>query len=282
MARYLDPKSDLVFKKIFGTHPNLLKDFLNAILPLPYDCSIESLSYLPTENTPEIPCLKHSIVDVLCVDNHDRTFIVELQLQWSKYFIQRMLFNTAATYVHQLQRAESYQHLSPFYGLAVIDALFTDEEEWFHHYRMAKADDPNKSLEEIQLVLIELPKLKPTTVAEKKLAVLWLRFLKETNDRTEEVDAALLTMPSIKEALRLTEVSAYNAAELRAYNKNWDAIRSEKTLLIDKFDEGLAKGLAEGTSKVIKNMHRSGFSIDQICTAVGLPESEVQDLISSI
>ena len=44
MARYLDPKSDLVFKKIFGEHPNLLKDFLNAILPLPQDCTIESLT----------------------------------------------------------------------------------------------------------------------------------------------------------------------------------------------------------------------------------------------
>jgi len=276
MARYLDPKSDLVFKKIFGTHPNLLKDFLNAILPLPHDCLIENLSYLPTENVPEIPCLKHSIVDVLCIDNHQRTFIVEMQLQWSRHFIQRMLFNTAATYVHQLQKAQSYQHLSPVYGLAVIDAIFTDEEEWFHHYRMTKADNPNKSLEEIQLVLVELPKLKPTTVAEKKLAVLWLQFLKETNDRTEEVDEALLTLPSIKEALRLTEVSAYNAAELRAYYKNWDAIRSEKTLLIDKFAEGKAEGKAE----VIKNMHESGFSTDQICNAVGLVETEVLEVIS--
>jgi len=53
MARYLDPKSDLVFKKIFGQHPKLLKDFLNAVLPLPEDCVIESLTYLTTENVPE-------------------------------------------------------------------------------------------------------------------------------------------------------------------------------------------------------------------------------------
>ena len=37
MVRYLDPKSDLTFKKIFGNHPDLLKSFLNAILPLPED-----------------------------------------------------------------------------------------------------------------------------------------------------------------------------------------------------------------------------------------------------
>ena len=32
--RYLDPKNDLTFKKVFGQHPHLLRSFLNALLPL--------------------------------------------------------------------------------------------------------------------------------------------------------------------------------------------------------------------------------------------------------
>ena len=104
MPRYLDPKSDLVFKKIFGEHPSLLKDFLNAILPLPQDCVIESLTYLQPENVPELPAFKNSIVDVRCLDNHGRHFIVEMQLQWTGDFIKRMLFNTATTYARQLKK----------------------------------------------------------------------------------------------------------------------------------------------------------------------------------
>ncbi|MDR0395219.1 MAG: Rpn family recombination-promoting nuclease/putative transposase, partial [Tannerella sp.] len=34
MARYLDPKNDLIFKRIFGEHPHLLVSFLNALMPL--------------------------------------------------------------------------------------------------------------------------------------------------------------------------------------------------------------------------------------------------------
>ncbi|MDR3188055.1 MAG: Rpn family recombination-promoting nuclease/putative transposase, partial [Prevotellaceae bacterium] len=34
MARYLDPKNDLTFKRIFGEHPDLLISFLNALMPL--------------------------------------------------------------------------------------------------------------------------------------------------------------------------------------------------------------------------------------------------------
>ena len=36
-GRFLDPKADVVFKKIFGQHPDLIKSFLNNLLPLPED-----------------------------------------------------------------------------------------------------------------------------------------------------------------------------------------------------------------------------------------------------
>ena len=31
--RYLDPKADLTFKKVFGEHPDLVVSLLNALLP---------------------------------------------------------------------------------------------------------------------------------------------------------------------------------------------------------------------------------------------------------
>ena len=34
MAKYLDPKADLTFKKVFGEHKELVISFLNALLPL--------------------------------------------------------------------------------------------------------------------------------------------------------------------------------------------------------------------------------------------------------
>lgn len=48
--RYLDPKADLTFKKVFGEHKHLVKSLLNALLPFenPED-EVESLEYLPVE-----------------------------------------------------------------------------------------------------------------------------------------------------------------------------------------------------------------------------------------
>jgi len=41
--KYVDPKADLTFKKIFGEHPDLITSLLNALLPLPEDGKIVSI-----------------------------------------------------------------------------------------------------------------------------------------------------------------------------------------------------------------------------------------------
>ena len=301
MARYLNPKSDLGFKRIFGEHPKLLQSFLNAVLPLPQDCLIERLEYLSPENVPEIRDFKYSIVDVRCFDNHGRHFIVEMQMEWSKHFIQRMFYNGASAYVKQLKHGEAFKKLSPVYGLALIDEVFSKKEEWFHHFKMLNVEDShglleepaagdaeqgadgaqqrsvygntraastgatqlcasavglrkksNDCLEDIQLIFIELPKLQPTGIAQKKLALLWLRFLKEMNEKTEVIDASFLEVEPIKEAVALLEKGAYTEAELQAYDRYLDAIRTEITLMEDNFDEGLEQGRAEGRAEELQ------------------------------
>lgn len=254
MPRYLNPKSDLVFKRIFGEHPDLLKSFLNAVLPLPSDCLIADLTYLPTESVPEIPEFKYTIVDVRCVDTKGRHFIVEMQLQWSGHFMQRMLFNTASTYVRQLEKGESYERLCPVYGLAVVDDVFSKEDVWFHHYQMINVQNKSLTLDDIQLVFLELPKFKPSSRTEKKLTALWLRFLTEINEKTETVDRDLLQTPDIYKALSYAEISAYTQAELRAYDKSWDAVSAEKTLLSDNYHKGKAEGREEGREEERHNL----------------------------
>lgn len=53
--RYLNPKADLTFKRVFGEHPDLVMSFLNALLPLQPEESITDIEYLPSEMVPENP-----------------------------------------------------------------------------------------------------------------------------------------------------------------------------------------------------------------------------------
>ncbi len=66
MARFLDPKADITFKKVFGEHKNLVISLLNAMLPLDEGKQVESIEYLPPELVPRTPTGRNSIVDVRC------------------------------------------------------------------------------------------------------------------------------------------------------------------------------------------------------------------------
>ncbi|HVV68611.1 MAG TPA: Rpn family recombination-promoting nuclease/putative transposase [Gammaproteobacteria bacterium] len=248
MSRYLDPKTDIVFKKIFGEHPHLLKSFLNAVLPLPENGLIDTLEYLPSEQVPLIPSFKYTVVDVRCTDQQGQVFIVEMQIQWTASFKQRMLFNASKAYVTQLEKGEDYDLLKPVYGLGLINTQFDpDENDWYHHYKIVNVAKPHLAeIKDLQLVFIELPKFKAKNFPQKKLQVLWLRFLSELSEKTKEVSAEWLAVPEIKQAITLAEEAAYSPAELASYDKYWDAISIEKSLVSSAGRRGHEAGWEQG------------------------------------
>lgn len=254
MSRYLDPKSDLVFKKIFAEHPHLLISFLNAVLPLAPEQHIAAIEYLPSELAPRIPGFKSTIVDVRCTDKQGRLFIVEMQIQWTTGFMQRMLFNASKAYIKQLNEGEAYHLLKPVYGLALLASEFdSSPSDWYHHYKMVNAQKPACEIKDLQLIFVELPKFKAQQYHQKKLQILWLRFMSELDKTTTQVASELLAVPEINEAIRITEQSAYSREELDAYDYFWDAVSTERTLkagaYLDGLAEGKAKGMEEGKAK---------------------------------
>jgi predicted transposase/invertase (TIGR01784 family) len=299
MSRYLDPKTDIVFKKIFGQHPHLLKSFLNAVLPLPEDGLIDSLEYLPSEQVPVIPSFKYTIVDVRCTDQKGRIFIVEMQIQWTTGFMQRMLFNASKAYVNQLEKGEDYHLLMPVYGLGLINTEFDpNPADWYHHYTMINVEKPQAQIKDLQLIFIELPKFKAQNRRDKKLSVLWLRFMSELNDKTKYIPNEWLDVPEIKEASDLAEEAAYTPSELVAYDKYWDAISIEKTLVGNALKEGEAigeergiaigeergiaigeeKGIEETTKKIVFRLFAKNKSCEEITELTGFDIEKIKEL----
>lgn len=290
--RYLDPKADLTFKKIFGKHPDLLISLLNALLPLSDDEQIESIEYLPTELVPELYEHKNSIVDVLCKDIRGRQFCVEMQMEWTNAFKQRVLFNASKLYVTQAKKKGQYKDLRPVYSLNLVNEIFEpDLEEYLHNYKIVCDKHTDRVIEGLHFTFIELPKITPHTVAEKRMAVLWLRFLTEIDDDTQTPSADLKENPEIKKALEEVEVTAFTEEELRGYDKFWDIVRTEKTLLGGSYEKGHAEGRAEGRAEGIAEGERKeklatakrllglGLAPDIAAKGSGLTIEEIKDLI---
>ena len=115
MSRYLDPKADLTFKKVFGEHKDLVISFLNALLPFESeeDEISEVIEYMDPELRPRNPLKKDSVVDLRCRDARGRQFVVEMQMMWTSEFKQRVLFNASKAYVSQLDIGHDYELLQP-------------------------------------------------------------------------------------------------------------------------------------------------------------------------
>lgn len=302
--RYLDPKADLTFKKVFGEHPDLVISLLNALLPLDLpEEQIASIEYLPNELVPENPAKKNSIVDVRCKDYTGRIFIVEMQMIWSPAFMQRVVFNASKAYVRQLDAKEKYELLQPVYSLNLLNDIFLPElDTYYHDYRIVQVEHTEQVIEGMRFIFVELPKFKPQTFSQKKMHVLWLRYLTEIDENTRTIPQELLDNPEISKAVQQIRESAFTDAQLWGYDQFWDAVRVEKTLVSDAIkrgmkegmekgmekgmkkgmekgiEKGMEKGRKEGIRETARNLKNMGLTIAQICTATGLSQEEIDKL----
>ena len=282
MAKYLDPKADLTFKKIFGEHKDLVKSLLNALLPLDEDQKIVDIEYLTAELTPDNPMRKNSIVDVRCKDDDGRQFIVEMQMEWTTAFKQRVLFNASKAYVRQLKKSKKYHLLQPVYSLSLVNETFeTDIDDFYHYYHLVHDAHSEKVINGLHLVFVELPKFKPHNISEKKMQVLWLRFLTEINEETKEVPEELIQNAEVKQAIDIVEESAYSEEELAQYDKFWDAIRVEQAFVDEAEVRSAIKekvGYKNGIKDTARKMKTKGYAVEDIAEITGLTAEEINAL----
>jgi hypothetical protein len=149
----------------------------------------------------------------------------------------------------------------------------------------------------LHLIFVELPKFKPQSISEKKMQVLWLRFLTEIDENTREAPAELLENTEVNEALEILERAAFTDAEMRAYDKFWDRVSTMRTLESDwedkikeakdklkeaeaKTEEAKAEAEAKlrqekfDTARKLKAMNI--MTIEQIAEVTGLSNAEIE------
>lgn len=311
--KYLSPRADLTFKRVFGEHPDLVMSLLNALLPLEPGQEITGIEYLSPEMVPETPLNKNSIVDVRCKDTAGRHFLVEMQMLWSPEFKRRVLFNASKAYVRQLDAGYNFKLLQPVYSLNLVNEVFEpDLEGFYHHYQMVHVENSDKVIDGLQLVFVELPKFVPHSYSEKKMQVLWLRYLTEIDERTREVPPELMENPEIRKAVNILEKSAFTPAQLDGYEKFWDAVAVERSIreaaeekgleigiergMKKGMEEGIQKGIQKGIEKGIKqgiekgelqraceiarNLKAMGCDLEFIVKATDLSPQEIEALLS--
>jgi hypothetical protein len=88
---FLDPKSDIAFKKLFSNaqHTEIVINFLNNTLNRPKGKKIVSVTINDPYNHPETITAKSSIVDVRCTDQNGSEYILEMQVVNQQDYAER-------------------------------------------------------------------------------------------------------------------------------------------------------------------------------------------------
>jgi len=235
MAKYLDPKADVTFKKVFSEHKNLVISLLNALLPLDEGKQVESIEYLPLRYLPLTPLNEDPGYNILCEETGGRKFIVELLMNMFDDLSQCVTFRGDVAYVRQKSIAEEYAMPHHVYSLNLINEVVCPAtEQYYHNYPVVKYNITRKTLDGLHLVFVELPKFKAKNLVGKDMQVLWLRFLTEIDENVKKAATALLNNSQIREALEILEETAYDEAAMYAYDRFWDSVSCRRTIVADR------------------------------------------------
>ncbi len=81
-------------------------------------------------------------------------------------------------------------------------------------------------------------------------------------------------LPSVEEL----EISGFTDAELRVYDKFWDSVSVERTLLDDRYQKGREEGMNQRSLEIARNMLAKGMDASTVLEITGLSMEEIQQL----
>ena len=250
---FADLKNDYIFRRIFATHPDILRRLLNDLLERKDAQTIEQIEYLPGEQLPVVEGAKLSILDVRCKDRAGTMFVVEMQLIHHPGFVNRVVYNACKAYAGQLKEGDWYTKLTDVVAISICDFdLWPDKEQdqkglprvpMLSRWNMTERASANQGLLQVQYAFLELPKM-PDRRPEVPGADLWAWLFVHATELTEV--PADLTPGPYGDALELANKAKFTVAELQAYEKARDEIRQVLEIAEARWAEGMNEGMVKG------------------------------------
>jgi predicted transposase/invertase (TIGR01784 family) len=245
--KFIDPRIDFAFKKIFGSEDgkDVLISFLESLLGLEGERCIAELTILDPFLAPKIRELKYSILDVKCRDHRGVSYIVEMQVQKVAAFLKRIQYNAAKAYAQQIERADDYPKLNQVIAITITDfVVFSDFAHCVSRHEVRESVTGHAYLQEIVHFFVELPKFLKTLHELDDILDRWLYFIKWAGS-LHEVPEKLSAAP-FRHAFAMAMVANMTAEELEMYDKAGLAIADARGALELAREEALREGREKG------------------------------------
>ena len=291
MARFIDPRVDWAFKRIFGSEDTkeCLITFLNGLFE--DELVIKDVTFAKTEKLGLRPDDRGVVFDVYCVTNEGKHIIVEMQKKEQEYFADRALYYTARAIVQQGVRGIWDYHLAPVYTVCFMD--FVSDSPVLKKFRtdlvLTDLQTRQQVSDRMRIVYLQLPLFDKHTEAEcMDIFDCWIYIVKNMN-MFEQMPFSE-KYPVFRKLAEIGDLRKLSREELELYDEDIKNMRD--IYATRKFDEkkgmeiGMAKGMEKGIAKgmekeklaTARRLLSMGLSEAQVATATELPLEEIQKM----
>ena len=282
MSRFINPFTDVGFKRIFGQEFSkpLLLDFLNNLLK--GERVITDLKFLDKEQPAEYRDDRSLIYDIFCETDSGERIIVEMQNREHPNFADRCLYYASQAISRQGERGTEWDyHVNAVYLVAFVNFHMDGLGDQFR-YDVGLADmATGKSFSgKERFIFLQLPYFTKEADACENDFERWIYVLKNMETFNRMPWAAKNSV--FQKLAEVAEVSNLSKEDRIKYDAALRHFRDTLNVMRGAEEKGRMQGRREGENHkalaIAKKMKEAGSNIDFIKEMTGLTDDEINQL----
>ena len=303
LAPFVNLRSDVGFKAVFADRNN--KDILIGVLNqiLPPEARIEDIKeYSDREQQQDVIYGKKTVLDLVCVDKDDGTFIVEMQASEEDSFFERCVYYASGLYHLELSEGDLYGKLHPVYVVSFLnyrlrhdDESLWDTDHLISYWQFTEKRTGMVADQTISVIFVEIT-LFTKTLEECVTEFDRLFYIFKNSDGFQRIPEWIEEAGGISRRLaEACEVAAFDKEKKLKYEidkmNEWD-IQAQKEYAVRKgLEEGLQKGLQKGLREgreegleqgreetrlsIARKLFEAGTPVDVIVNCTGVDDGTI-------
>ena len=283
MGKFINPFTDVGFKRIFGQEINkdLLTDFLNALLE--GERKIQDITLLDKEQIPEYENDRGLTYDIYCTDTNGEQFIVEMQNRSHINFKSRTVYYLSQALARQGRKGRGWMYdLKAVYGVFFLNFAMpgTQKQKLRTDIVLADRDTHEVFSDKMRFIFIELPAF---TKEEDECGNDFERWIYVLNNMDTLQRMPFRAQKAVFEKLEeVMTLASLSKDEREKYDESVKILRDRLSELAfakeEGRTEGIQKGRAEGQATIARNLKRMGLPVETIVQATGLSPETIAGL----
>ncbi len=275
--KFISLLSDYGFKAAFADESNTL--FLRRALQalIKSKTPIKKVKFLRNEFVGITEDARGGIFDLVCQDEKQRTFIVEMQLGYYKHFIQRAKFYAFQRFNTLVEKGKyQFDNLTPIYCIGFLaKGIFPKSKEYYHFGRLMnqKGEELDQQITHIIVEINKFEKKEDDIQSDLDKLIYIMKNLE--NIKGVDQLPKFLTEDWIEQAMKKLDKSQMTPDQRMHY----EMMLAKNATIIEILKENERKKIAKETAKeTAKKMKAKGMSDTDIQEFTNLTIEEIKNL----